>query len=332
MKLGRVLQETPMGAVGRIVSVLPEEGRVVDLGRAEMLRRQARGASEAAARRLADAVFPSSMAAAIASGDAFLEIAHEASATKADDASYDIDKMKWLPAVDPPVVRDGLTFKKHFLQFHERVGRTPDESILEIPGYFKGTPFTAVGHKAVIPKPFYTEYLDYELELGFVVGRICHNATPEEGQRALFGLTIFNDFSARDVQKLELAIGMGPGKGKDFAYGIGPWITTIDEFSALDNLSMAARINGHEISRGVSGEVIWSAGELVAYMSIGEFVQPGDVIGSGTVGNGSGLENNRKLEVGDILELEVSGIGTLQTQIGEAEPKRWWPERRKEFW
>src|SRR6185295_3846925 len=332
VKLGRISVGTPFGPVTRLVAAEPAKSRVVDLATAEILRRQAKGATQEAAQRLASAIFPASMAAAIGLGDAFLETAHEAAEARGDDAATAISAVNWLSAVDPPVIRDGLTFVKHIKQFHERVGVEPAESLLEIPGYFKSTPFTAVGHDAEVPKPFYTDHFDYELELGYVVGRVCHNRTPEEARQALFGVTIFNDFSARDIQKIELKIGMGPGKGKDCAFGIGPWIVTMDEIGRLDDLEMAVRINGKECSRGNSAETVWSPGELLAYISISEFVQPGDLIGSGTVGNGSGLEIGRKLEVGDVLELEVSRIGTLRNKIGPPEEKRWWPEKRKKFW
>jgi 2-keto-4-pentenoate hydratase/2-oxohepta-3-ene-1,7-dioic acid hydratase in catechol pathway len=323
---------TPFGPVTRLVAAEPTKNRVIDLATAEVLRRQTKGATPDAAQRLASAIFPPSMSAAIGLGDVFLETAHEAAAARGDDASMAISNVNWLSAVDPPVIRDGLTFVKHIRQFHERVGAEPTEALLEIPGYFKGTPFTAAGHDVEIPKPFYTDYFDYELELGFIVGRVCHNLTPEEAGKAFFGVTIFNDWSARDIQKLELKIGMGPGKGKDFAFGIGPWIVTMDEIGRLDDLEMIVRINGKECSRGTSAETIWSPGESLAYMSISEYVQPGDLIGSGTVGNGSGLEIGRKLEVGDVLELEVSRIGTLRNRIGPPEERRWWPEKRKKFW
>lgn len=332
MKLGRIAVETPFGPVARLVAVDVSKNTVVDLASAEVLRRVAKGATREAAQRYASALFPGSMSAAIGLGDAFLESAQEAALSRADDASRSISDVKWLSATDPSVIRDGLTFLKHIKQFHERVGAEPASSLLEIPGYFKGTPHTAVGHDAEVPKPFYTEYCDYELELGYVVGRACHNVTPEEAKSAIFGITIFNDWSARDVQKIELGIGMGPGKGKDFAFGIGPWIVTMDEIGRTDDLEMIVRINGKECSRGNSAETLWSPEELLAYMSISETVQPGDLIGSGTVGNGSGLEIGRKLEVGDVLELEVSRLGTLRNKIGPAEQKRWWPEKRKKFW
>ncbi|MGY4319709.1 fumarylacetoacetate hydrolase family protein [Bradyrhizobium sp. JR3.5] len=332
MKLGRIAVETPFGPVARLVAVDVQKNAVVDLASAEVLRRLAKGATREAAQRYASALFPGSMSAAIGLGDAFLENAREAALSRADDASKPISEIKWLSATDPSVIRDGLTFLKHIKQFHERVGAEPASALLEIPGYFKGTPHTAVGHDAEVAKPFYTEYCDYELELGYVVGRACHNVTPEEAKSAIFGVTIFNDWSARDVQKIELGIGMGPGEGKDFAFGIGPWIVTMDEIGRTDDLEMIVRINGEECSRGNSAETLWSPEELLAYMSISETVQPGDLIGSGTVGNGSGLEIGRKLEVGDVLELEVSRLGTLRNKIGPAEQRRWWPEKRKKFW
>ena len=329
MKLGRIKVLGADGTVGRIVAVHPDERRVVDLALAEVLRLMSRGATESAARRYAAALFPESMSAAIALGDLFLESAKQADAMKGTEASLPIEKVTWLPATDPSVVRDCLTFPLHIKQVSERVGAKINPLIFEIPGYFKGPPSTVVGHDAEIPYPFYSEYLDYELEIGFVVGHAGHNLTPEEAEKCIFGLTVFNDFSARDRQGKEIPLGMGPQKSKDFAYGIGPWITTMDEFDGIDNLEMVARVNGEEWGRGVSKDMIWSPGELLAYISIGEQLQPGDLFGSGTVGNGSAFELGRRLNPGDVIELEISGVGVLRNRIGPAEKKRWWPTPRK---
>ena len=169
--------------------------------------------------------------------------------------------------------------------------------------------------------------MDYELELGFVVGRTGRNLSPEQAPSHLFGVTIFNDFSARDIQLNEMRLQLGPAKGKDFATAVGPWITTVDALDLAD-LDMRARVNGEEWSHGNSGSIWWNPGELLAYISWGETLQPGDLVGSGTVGLGCGLELGRRLEPGDVVELEVSGIGVLRNRLGQPEGEGWEPRPR----
>lgn len=334
MKLGRIAVQGPDGDVARVVLVLPEERRVIDLKAAWTARLQRAGATREAAVRVADAVFPGSMSAAIASGDLFLGAAREVAKEAPDAASgvsIGFDDVTWLGATDPSVVRDGLTFVDHIKGFHNKMKATPQPGLLKVPGYFKGTPHTVIGHEAEVPWPAFIEYMDYELELGYVIGRRGHDLHPGEARSYLFGVTIFNDFSARDRQSVELGIGMGPAKSKDFAYGIGPWITTVDEFADLDAIEMQVRVNGETWAKGSSANKLWSIEELIAYVSLGDWIQPGDVIGSGTMGSGSGLELDRKLAPGDVLELDVAGVGVLRNRIGQPQARVWWPEERAPF-
>lgn len=328
MKLGRIEVSGVDGAIGRLVAVHPEEGCVVDLARAERLRLEAKGATPGAARLRAGALFPASMAQGIAMGDAFLESAREADARRGVDASLSLDAVDWLAAVDPPMVRDCIAFVAHMQAYYDKIGHELSPVHYRQPGYYKGTNARCFGHNATIPWPHYTDFVDYECEIGFVVGRELHNATPEEAQQAIFGLTIFNDYSARDYQKDEMTIGMGPTKCKDFANGIGPWITTIDEFGDLSKLEMAVRVNGEERGRGLSGDMQWQPEELLAYISQGDVVQPGDLFGSGTVGSGSGLEWGQGPSQGDVVELEIVGIGVLRQVMGKKQVRRWHPEPR----
>jgi 2-keto-4-pentenoate hydratase/2-oxohepta-3-ene-1,7-dioic acid hydratase in catechol pathway len=170
--------------------------------------------------------------------------------------------------------------------------------------------------------------LDYELELGFVIGKSGRNLRPQEALSHLFGVTILNDFSARDVQGPEMSSGFGPSKGKDFATALGPWITTCDELD-ITHLDMVARVNGQEWSHGSSATMTWKVEELIAYASKGETIWPGELLGSGTVGTGSGAERGKKFQPGDVIELEVQGIGVLRNRIGQPEPRGWEPEPRK---
>ncbi|CAM2157900.1 Fumarylacetoacetate hydrolase family protein [Paraburkholderia tropica] len=331
MKLGRIAVNGPDGDVARLVLVLPEEGRVIDLKSASATALRKQGATAEAALRLSDALFPGSMSAAIGLGDRFLDAARRADKERPDEASLSIDAVKWLPASDPSVIRDGLTFIGHIKGFHEKIGRKPTEGLLQVPGYFKGNPHTVIGHETEVPWPGYIERMDYELELGYVIGRRGGNLSPELARPYLFGITVFNDFSARDRQAVEMSIQMGPMKCKDFAYGIGPWITTIDEFADLDAIPMEVRVNGETWGKGTSSNKLWTVDELIAWASLGEVLEPGDIIGSGTMGGGSALELDRKLNPGDVVELEVGGIGILRNRLGQPQNGLWWPKERAPF-
>jgi len=326
MKLGRILHAGPDGEEPRLVAVLPGEGLVVDLARAERLRLERRGAAPEAARRLARALFPPSMAAAIALGEAFREGVERILAGPYADSALPLEGQHWLPPIDPPVMRDCLAFEEHLKNTLGRLGPVP-EVYYQRPIYYKGNPTTLIGHGAEVPWPARCQEMDFELELGFVIGKGGKDLTPEEAKGCIFGVTIFNDFSARDLQRQEMAGMLGPAKGKDFATAVGPWIVTADEVDLL-GLEMVARVNGEEWTRGHSGTIMWRPEELVAYISQDEPLRPGELIGSGTVGRGCGLELGRLLQPGDVVELEVTGIGVLRNRLGSPGRPRWEPPPR----
>jgi 2-keto-4-pentenoate hydratase/2-oxohepta-3-ene-1,7-dioic acid hydratase in catechol pathway len=333
MKFGRISRESPDGPTARLVVVEPERGRVIDLARAGALYAKATfHATDAAAVRLARAQFPGSMAQALATGGNLMQSARNVIGGRfGDEASLPIDEVTWLPASDPPVLRDGLAFVGHIKGFHERMKREVPDALLQIPGYATNSPVMAIGHGATVPWPGYINYMDYELELGYVIGRQGSSVRPEEAMSYVFGITLYNDFSSRDLQQNEMAVGMGAAKCKNFAHGIGPWITTLDEFPDLDAIPLTARVNGETWARGNSGGKLWTPAELVAYVSLGERLEPGDVIGSGTIGGGSALELNRQLQPGDVVELEAGGIGVLRNVMGQKQEGLWWPTRRQPF-
>lgn len=331
MKIGRIASQTPDGDVARLVLVYPQDNRVLDLKKAWTASLVGKGATHEAALRHAAALFPPSMSDAIALGDEFLVACRAVDAAKPVDAFLSMDDVRWLPASDPSVVRDGLCFIDHIRGFHEKMNAKPPASLLEVPGYFKGNPSQVVAHDEEILWPSFIKKMDYELELGWIVGRRATNLTPEEARSCIFGVTIFNDFSARDRQAVEMPIGMGPQKCKDFAFGIGPWIVTMDEFEDLTKLTGRVRVNGEIWSENNTGNQLWSPEELVAYVSTGEWIQPGDMIGSGTMGKGAALELDRDLSPGDVIELEVDGIGVLRNRLGQVVETRWWPEKRQPF-
>jgi fumarylacetoacetate (FAA) hydrolase len=180
----------------------------------------------------------------------------------------------------------------------------------EIPAFYFSNPAAIYGPEDEIPYPETTNELDYELEAAVVIGA--------DGQ--IGGFTIMNDWSARDLQRPEMKIGLGPAKGKDFATSLGPFVVTPDELGDL-RLEMTARVNGEERSRGNMGDMHHSWDAIVAHAARSTRLRPGDVLGSGTVGTGCILEHGdgRWLQPGDQVELEIQGIGTLRNSVG---PKR----------
>ena len=194
---------------------------------------------------------------------------------------------------------------------------SPPKVWYEFPVYYKGNPFSVVGQDAEVHWPAYTEKLDYELEFGIFIGKAGRNITPEVAPNHIAGYALYNDFSARDIQMQEMKCRLGPAKGKDFDTGnaIGPYLVTPDEIPEPYNLTMSARVNGEEWSRGNSGSMHFTFEEIIAYISRDETLYPGEFIGSGTVGSGCGLESERWLKQGDVVELQVEGLGVLRNVI-----------------
>lgn len=325
MKLGRIAVESPDGEQIRVVAVEPDAGRVIDLKTAFSLALQRKGATVEGSRHVAHAVF-GDLTQGISTGDFFLETAQDA-LVAGDDASLPIDEVSWRAAIKPPVIRDALTFNGHIKNFFGNVMKSkPTRAVYERPGYFKGTTSTIFGNNEVIPYPVFSEMVDYELEIGYVIGKPGRNLTPDEAWGHVFGITIFNDWSLRDVQKLESPIGMGAQHSKDFAYGIGPWITTTDEIGSVIGLKGQVRVNGEVWSDTQVEDFIWTPEETIAFASELNGLQPGDLIGSGTMAFGAGVELGRFVQPGDVVELELERVGTLRNPIaGEKESPSWWP-------
>lgn len=189
----------------------------------------------------------------------------------------------------------------------------------KIPLYYKGNPHTVIGHGQDIIRPGYTQKLDYELEFAAVIGKRGKNINEKDARDYIAGFTIFNDISARDVQFDEIMGGLGPAKSKDFDTGniLGPFLVTTDEVYNPYNLEMKARVNGEEWSKGNSVAMHYTFEQLIAYISQNETISPGDVLGSGTVGNGCGLELGRYLQPGDRVELEIEKLGVLQNKVAD---------------
>jgi 2-keto-4-pentenoate hydratase/2-oxohepta-3-ene-1,7-dioic acid hydratase in catechol pathway len=222
-----------------------------------------------------------------------------------------------LAPLRPRAMRDFLAFEGHLKAALGRLGRPIADEWYEVPAYYKGMPDTVIGPEAEIPWPAWIERLDHELELAAVIGRRCKDVPAGEADAVIFGYTIWNDMSARDVQSRELPIGMGPGKAKDWdgANVLGPCLVTADELDA-GGLDMEVRVNGERWGSDSSASMHWSFGDMIAYASRSQTLYPGELFGSGTAAGGSGLELDRELGPGDLVELEVEGIGVLRNTIG----------------
>jgi 2-keto-4-pentenoate hydratase/2-oxohepta-3-ene-1,7-dioic acid hydratase in catechol pathway len=243
------------------------------------------------------------------------------------------------PVPVPTSIRDTMSFERHLLGATRRaalgrLGRLDlllerrvgprrslagrlNKAFYERPLYYKSNPRSVVGHGADVRMPAYTERFDYELEWGAFIGTGGADIPESGARRHIAGYTVFDDFSARDIQVAEMRGRLGPAKGKDFDTGnaIGPWLVTPDELPDPYALTMTARVNGAEWSRGSTGDMHWSFEEIIAYVSRSETLYPGDFIGSGTVGGGCGLELGAFLARGDVVELEVGGIGVLRNRV-----------------
>lgn len=191
------------------------------------------------------------------------------------------------------------------------------EIFVKQPVYYKCNRFSVIGHDHDVLWPRYSSYMDYELEIAAVIGRRGTDVTTAAAQEHIFGYLIFNDFSARDVQLDESRARMGPAKGKDFDTGnaLGPWIVTADELGEPQDLRMTAKVNGELWSQGSSAGMLHSFEEMIAFVSRDETIHAGEILGSGTIGGGSGLEHGRFLRHGDVVELEVEGIGILRNRV-----------------
>tara|TARA_R110000868_G_scaffold376060_3_gene640823 strand:- start:3453 stop:4457 length:1005 start_codon:yes stop_codon:yes gene_type:complete len=214
--------------------------------------------------------------------------------------------------------RDFYAHEKHVAAGFKKRNEPIPPAWYEIPAYYKGATEGFIGDGEEILWPSYTDILDYELELAMIVGRDGKNIKEDEASSHIFGYAVLNDISARDIQKKEMAVRLGPAKGKDFCTILGPVIVTADEFEYQEpNLLMTAKVNGKEWSRGQSGDIHYTWAQMLTHVSKDEWVMPGDVFGSGTVGTGCGLELDKWIQPGDKLELSIEGIGTLTNTVGQ---------------
>jgi 2-keto-4-pentenoate hydratase/2-oxohepta-3-ene-1,7-dioic acid hydratase in catechol pathway len=262
-------------------------------------------------------VAPADMPAFLRAGEAARSAVDAALKGQAAGAkTYDPGEVRLLsPLPRPNSMRDCLAFEEHLK--NSMPGREIPQAWYEIPCYYKGNPDTVQGTGADVEWPSYTNMLDYELEFAAVIGKQGRDIPKEEAWGYIAGYTVFNDVSARDIQMKEMALQLGPAKGKDMDGGniLGPYLVTADEWDPRDGHLMLARVNGEEWSRGTTSAMYHDFAAIVSYISMGETLHVGDVIGSGTVGTGCGLELRRFPKPGDVIELEIEGIGVLRNRF-----------------
>jgi len=247
-----------------------------------------------------------------------------------DDACLDAtDVMFGPPVLRPPSMRDFYAFEAHVRTMWTRRDQEVPEAWYRLPIFYFSNTSEIRGNGEPVWRPGGSTELDYELEVCAVIDTPARDLPADRAEEAIGGYTILNDWSARDLQRDETAVRLGPAKGKDFASTIGPWLVTPDELADArpggatgPQLTMTAAVNGLECSRGTWAAAQFSFGQMLERASADVLLRPGDLIGSGTVGGGSLLEVRettlgRYLEPGDVVELRVERLGSLVTPIVE---------------
>jgi len=247
--------------------------------------------------------------------EAMLERLDDAREALARAPRFPAGEVRLLAPLRPASLRDFLAFEDHAKGGARRRNEDLNPAWYRIPAYYKGNHREIVGPGEDLRWPTFTERLDFELEIGCVLGARGRELSEDEAERVIAGYTIVNDWSARDVQRDEMAMRLGPAKSKDFATGVGPVLVTADEIDPRDGLRMVARVNGEVWCEANSAAMHWTFPQMIAYVSRGETVYPGDLYGSGTAYGCCGLDQDRWVAPGDLVELEVEGIGVLANRI-----------------
>ena len=228
-----------------------------------------------------------------------------------------VPNARLLAPLQPRSLRDFLAFEGHLRNAFKNLGREIPAEWYDVPAFYRSVGSTVTGPDTELTWPSYTEQLDHELELAAVIGRACKNVSPAEALDYVFGFTIWNDLSARDVQRRELPVGMGPAKAKEWdgSNVLGPCIVTPDEID-LATLELEVRVNGERWGGDTTAAMHHSFGDLIAYAAQDQTLLPGEVLGSGTATGGSGLELDRWIQPGDVIEMEAGPIGVLRNTVG----------------
>lgn len=273
--------------------------------------------------------------------DAFDVIASPWTAAEGD--LVDFRTAELLPPVDVTTIRDFITFEQHTVGALRSVAA--DKGVpaawYDAPSFYFTNPHAATGHNATVPVAPGSLQFDFELEVAAVIGTDGYNLSAEEADQHIAGYMIMNDWSARDLQRAEMTVGLGPAKGKDTATSLGPIFVTKDELADVTSdgfldLSMSVSVNGQLLATDSSANMAWNFAELVSYASRGTWVRRGDVLGSGTSGGGclaefwgwNGSMSPPPLQRDDVVSLTVERLGTLTNSVGDAAPVHTIPRAR----
>ena len=283
-----------------------------------------------------------SVLAIIEAGQDGLDVAAEAIKAASAQGGAVVDRAAvtlLAPVPQPPQMRDFLCFEKHLVQAFQQARRVraqqfpdPEAAMAEMerdgtlavpkawyerPLYYHPNRLHVVGTDHDVVWPAYSQIMDFELEFGVFIGKAGRDIPRSQAREHIFGISLFNDFSARDEQTRDMPGQLGPGKGKDFeaSNAIGPCLVTMDEAGDIDDLAMSVRVNGEEWARGNTAEMRWKFEDCIAHASRGETLFPGEFFGSGTLGGGCGIEHMRFLESGDVVELELEKVGVLRNRV-----------------
>ncbi|GIG21185.1 hydroxylase [Cellulomonas chitinilytica] len=243
-----------------------------------------------------------------------------------------ISEVRLLPPVRPTSIRDFVAFEEHVEGVVRSVsgGAGVPAEWYEAPAFYFGNPHSVVGANDDVEIPPGCSVFDFELEIAAVVGIPGRDVDPRRARENIVGYTILNDWSARDLQAREMKVGLGPAKGKDGSSTLGPWLVTADELEPFRDddgylaLEMRALVNHVEVGHDLASNAAWTFEEMLAHASRGSWVGPGDVLGSGTGGNGgclaelwgrSGVQEPPPLAAGDVVRLEVEGLGAVENRV-----------------
>jgi len=283
-------------------------------------------AAQLTSQKLADALVPANMRECLEGESASMTAAREAitffeetgveRGPNDETLLYAPAEIKLLtPLPNPASVRDFYAFEAHVKKGFEKRGEPMPPEWYQIPVYYKSGHHNIIGTEEDVLWPSFTQKFDYELELAAIIGKQGRNIPAERAAEYIAGFTVMNDFSARDIQRQEMKVRLGPAKGKDWCTALGPYLVTLDEIGDPYNLRMTARVDGELWSEGNSGTIYWKFEQMIEFLSKDDTIYPGDVIGSGTVGTGCGLELDRWVKHGEVMELEIEKIGVLRNRV-----------------
>lgn len=270
-------------------------------------------------------------------GTDLLDVAVRRAVPDDDAPCVAVADVELLPPIHPASFRDFVAFEEH-VQGASAMSPDPKAAMhawAQAPTFLFGNPHSMIGANEPLVPPSGTNSLDFELEVGVVLGRDGRDLTADEASECIAGYLVMNDWSARDIQQREMTVGLGPAKGKDFATTIGPWLVTPDEIEVFrvgdrHDLRMQVRVNDVLLGEDTLAHMAWSFPELIAYASRAAWVRAGDLIGSGTCGRGalsefwgrSGVQNPPPLRTGDIVSMTVGGLGTVTNTVVDARTDR----------